>query len=55
MQALFALALDTRIFIIGKNNMKEVENREGKFRIYRILEGGIDTSPVEKNLYNLQG
>jgi len=23
----------------------------GKFRIYRILKGGIDTSPVEKIIY----
>jgi len=24
----------------------------GKFRIYRILKGGIDTSPVEKEIFS---
>jgi len=28
---------------------QNMEMDTGKFRIYRILEGGIDTSPVEKN------
>jgi len=27
---------------------QDMEMDTGKFRIYRILEGGIDTSPVEK-------
>jgi len=32
-----------------------MEMDTGKFRIYRILKGGIDTSPVEKNCNVLHG